>query len=238
MTATTLRAEDQTTQESTDKREANGRFAKGNKGGPGNPFARQVAALRQTLLNRATPKDFEEVADELIKKAKTGDVPAIKLLYQYTLGKPAPSPDPDHLDVDEWHKLQQYSCPPAEMNAIFNGFPANTACEIAKTNWPLQMELQFAAPFRRGLKELEKREARKAAKAASKKAPSPTVSNGAGAPSPKGSNGTGSASGVAPLPESQIETLDAFTIRELLRNQPSPAGRNGDAELSTRKQPG
>src|SRR5262249_33902903 len=83
MSTTTVRAEDQTTQQSTDKREANGRFAKGNKGGPGNPFARQVAALRQTLLNRATAKDFEEIADELIKKAKTGDVAAIKLLFQY-----------------------------------------------------------------------------------------------------------------------------------------------------------
>src|SRR5262249_48959205 len=163
---------------------------------------------------------------------------AIKLLFQYTLGKPAPSSDPDHLDADEWHKLQQYSCPPAEMNAIFNGFPANTACDIAKTNWPLQMELQFAAPFRRGLKELEKREARKAAKAASKRAPSPTASNGAGAPSPTASNGAGSATGVAPLPESQIETVDGALMREVLRSQPSANARNGDAELSTRKQPG
>jgi hypothetical protein len=91
MTATTVRAEEQTMQESTDKREANGRFAKGNRGGPGNPFARQVAALRQTLLNRATTKDLEEIADELIKKAKTGDVAATKLLFQYTLGKPLPA---------------------------------------------------------------------------------------------------------------------------------------------------
>jgi len=227
MTTTTVRAEDQTTQESTDKREANGRFAKGNKGGPGNPFARQVAALRQTLLNRATPKDFEEVADELIKKAKSGDVAAIKLIFQYTLGKPAPSPDPDHLDVDEWHKLQQSSCPPAAVNAIFNGFPADMACEVAKFNWPLQMEMQFTRPFLRGLKEMDEREARQAAKAAAKAAPSPT-----------GSNGAGSATGVAPLLDSQIENLDAFQIRDLLRNQPSPAGRNGDAELSTRKQPG
>jgi len=205
MATMTVRAEDQTTQESTDKREANGRFAKGNKGGPGNPFARQVAALRQTLLNRTTPKDFEKIADELIKKAKTGDVAAIKLLFQYTLGKPAPSPDPDHLDVDEWHKLQQSSCPPADVNAIFNGFPADMACEVAKFNWPLQMEMQFTRPFLRGLKEMDEREARKAAKAAAKAAPSPT-----------GSNGAGSATGVAPLPESQIEKLDASVLRELL----------------------
>ena len=168
MTTTTVRTEDQTSQQSTSNHEANGRFAKGNKG-------------------------------------KTGDVAAIKLLFQYTLGKPAPSPDPDHLDVDEWHKLQQSSCPPADVNAIFNGFPANTACEVAKFNWPLQMELQFNAPFRRGLKELDKRDARKAAKAASK-----------AAPSPNGSNGAGSATGIAPLPDSQIENLDASRLRELL----------------------
>jgi len=227
MSTTTARAEDQTTEQSTSQREANGRFAKGNKGGPGNPFARQIAALRQTLLNRTTPKDFEEIADELIKKAKTGDVAAIKLLFQYTLGKPAPCPDPDHLDVDEWQKLQQYSCPPAEMNAIFDGFPANMACDVAKVNWPLQMELQFAGTFRRGLEELDKRDARKAAKAAAKETPSA-----------KHSNGAGSASGVAPLPESQIERLDASLLRELLHNRPLANARNGDAELSTGKQPG
>ena len=205
MTTTTVRAEDQTTQESTDKRQPNGCFAKGNKGGPGNPFARQVAALRQTLLNRTTQKDFEEVADALIKKAKTGDVPAIKLLYQYTLGKPAPSPDPDHLDVDEWHKLQQSACPPADVQTIFNGLPADTACDLAKFVWPLKTERQFTRPFLRGLKEMDEREARQAAKAARKAAPSPTASNGAG-----------SATGVAPLPDSQIEKPDASVIRELL----------------------
>jgi len=219
MTETTVRAEDETTQESTDKREANGRFALGNKGGPGNPFARQVAALRQTLLNRATPKDFEEVADELIKKAKTGDVAAIKLLFQYTLGKPAPSPDPDHLDVDEWHKLQQSACPPADVQTIFNGFPADMALKVAKFNWPLQMEMKFTRPLLRGIKELDERDARKAAKAARKAAPSPTASNGAG-----------SATGVAPLPDSQIEKMYPSVLRELLQNQPSANVGNGDAK--------
>jgi len=209
MSTTTVRADEQTTQESADKREANGRFAKGNKGGPGNPFARQVAALRQTLLNRATTKDFEEIADELIKKAKTGDVAAIKLLFQYTLGKPAPCPDPDHLDVDEWHKLQQSSCPLADVNAIFNGFPADMGCRVAKFLWPLNTERQFTRPLLRGIEELDKRDARKAAKAARK-----------AAPSTKRSNRAGSATGVAPLPDSQIEKMDASVLRELLG--PSP----------------
>jgi hypothetical protein len=209
MTATTVRPEDQTTQESTDKRAANGHFAKGNKGGPGNPFARQVAALRQTLLNRATPKDFEEVADELIKKAKTGDVAAIKLLFQYTLGKPAPCPEPDHLDVDEWHKLQQSSCPPADVNALFNGFPADTACKLAKFVWPLNTERQFTRPLLRGIEKLDKRDARNAAKAAKK-----------AARLAKRSNGAASTTGVAPLPDSQIESLNESLLQELLRKLP------------------
>ena len=91
------------------------------------------------------------------------------------------------------------------------------------------LELQFCAPFRRGLKELDKREARKAAKAASKRAPSAKGSNGAGPPSPTGSNGAGSATGVAPLPDSQIDVLDASRVQELLQSQPSPKGRNGHA---------
>jgi hypothetical protein len=226
MTATTVRAEEQTTQEATTKREANGHFAKGNKGGPGNPFARQVAALRQTLLNRTTQKDFEEVADELIKKAKTGDVAAIKLLFQYTLGKPAPCPDPDDLDVDEWHRLQKYSRVPAEMSTIFSGLPADLACDVAKVNWPFQTEMHFTGPFRRGLEKLDKRDARKAAKAASKEAPSP-----------KRSNGAGSATGVAPLTESQIDALDASLVQQVLRQERLANGKNGDAETVNGKRP-
>jgi len=36
-------------------RDSADRFTKGNKGGPGNPFARQVAALRSALLSAITP---------------------------------------------------------------------------------------------------------------------------------------------------------------------------------------
>src|SRR5437660_2256427 len=35
-------------------RDALGRFTKGNPGGPGNPFARKVAALRMALINFVT----------------------------------------------------------------------------------------------------------------------------------------------------------------------------------------
>ena len=52
-----------------------GRFTMGNKGGPGNPFARKVAALRQALLDSITPEDIQGVAARLLAlhKAQTED---------------------------------------------------------------------------------------------------------------------------------------------------------------------
>jgi len=132
MTTTTVHEDAGTTQQTTNGRAANGRFGTGNKGGPGNPFARQVAALRQELLNCVTLERIKKVACVLLEKAESGDVAAIKLLLQYTLGKPAPSPDPDQMDMDEWRNLRQSSCPPAQFNAVVDGFPADVACKLTK----------------------------------------------------------------------------------------------------------
>ena len=38
--------------------EANGRFARGNPGGPGNPFARRVAALRKVIIDNVSEEDL------------------------------------------------------------------------------------------------------------------------------------------------------------------------------------
>jgi hypothetical protein len=82
-------------------RDARGRFTAGNAGGPGNPFARRVAELRKVLLETVTDDELRIVAGQLMVKAKFGDLAAIKLLFQYVLGKPAATVDPDMLDVQE-----------------------------------------------------------------------------------------------------------------------------------------
>src|SRR5256886_15976876 len=81
--------------------EANGRFAKGNPGGPGNPFARRVAALRKVILDRLTAEDLLAITEALLAKAKEGSVGAAKLLLAYAIGKPASAPDPDRLHGQE-----------------------------------------------------------------------------------------------------------------------------------------
>jgi hypothetical protein len=91
----------------TTGRAANGRFAKGNGGGPGNPFARQVAEWRRSALAATTPENIAAVIEQLHKQALQGDVAAAKLYLAYTLGKPAPSVDPDTLDVQEAVQLQR-----------------------------------------------------------------------------------------------------------------------------------
>src|SRR5262249_23532145 len=88
------------------RRDANGRFAIGNDGGPGNPFARQTAALHSAFLQRATPEDMKAIADKLIEQAKGGNVVAAKLVLQYTIGKPAPAVQPDNLDAEEWEHIK------------------------------------------------------------------------------------------------------------------------------------
>src|SRR4051794_4887920 len=71
-------------------RDARGRFCKGNPGGPGNPFARRVAELRQVLLDRVDEDRLEALVDKLLEVALAGDVAALKLVLAYTLGRPAP----------------------------------------------------------------------------------------------------------------------------------------------------
>src|SRR5262245_13656509 len=82
-------------------RDSSGRFTKGNLGGPGNPYARQVAALRQRMLERVTMEELDGIITTLLLMAQNGNLGAIKLIFQYTLGKPMEARDPDRLDADE-----------------------------------------------------------------------------------------------------------------------------------------
>src|SRR5262245_47028502 len=119
-------------------RDVNGRFRPANKGGPGNPFARKVAALRKALLDSVSEQDLKDMVLLLKLKALRGDVPAIRLLLQYCVGKPEPVKDPDRMDVDEWQRLQEMRVSKEEYNetALGEDIPASLACHQAQTDWP------------------------------------------------------------------------------------------------------
>ena len=71
-----------------DGRGEDGRFLPGNPGGPGNPYRRQVAALRNSILQAVTPKDIEEIIKAQIAQAKQGDTVAAKFILERVLGRP------------------------------------------------------------------------------------------------------------------------------------------------------
>lgn len=69
-------------------RDASGKFAQGNPGGPGNPHAKRVGELRTALLDAVTPEDMRAVVKALVEAARGGDVAAARVLFERTLGRP------------------------------------------------------------------------------------------------------------------------------------------------------
>jgi hypothetical protein len=190
-------------------RDTKGRFARGNPGGPGNPFTRQLAALRKELVNFFHEERIKELAFILFEKAARGDMAAMKLVFQYVIGKPQPAVDPDRVDVDEWQKMQERSRPPAEMSQVTNGMPVDKVCELTKIAWPCTFATNFAAPFRAGLQALDERDAQRAAKG---KRPSRNGSNGQGhgvVPMTNGPNG--------PLPDWWDEMMHEVLAESRMR---------------------
>ena len=68
-------------------RTASGRFTIGNGYARGNPHAGAVARFRSALLANITAADFSDVIAALVVAAKSGDMVAIKILLDRTLGR-------------------------------------------------------------------------------------------------------------------------------------------------------
>ncbi len=83
------------------KRNANGRFAKGNPGGPGNPYARRVAQLRAMIADAVTDEDLLAIVGALVERAKEGDVVAARELFNRLVGRPPEAIDPDRKEMEK-----------------------------------------------------------------------------------------------------------------------------------------
>lgn len=72
------------------RRKANGRFASGNAGGPGNPYVKRAAELRTALYASVTPADLRKIVKRMVQSAKDGDLAASREVLNRLLGKPEP----------------------------------------------------------------------------------------------------------------------------------------------------
>jgi hypothetical protein len=82
-----------------------GRFRKGWRGGPGNPFCRKLAAHRSAFLEAIGADGVKRLAAKLHEWALAGDMDAARLVLSYAVGKPTEAPNPDTLDIEEWKML-------------------------------------------------------------------------------------------------------------------------------------
>lgn len=82
-------------------RNGDGRFAKGNPGGPGNPQAKAVARLRSAMLEAIGPEDIAAVARQLVALAKSGNVQAAREVLDRCLGRPLEADILERLDALE-----------------------------------------------------------------------------------------------------------------------------------------
>jgi hypothetical protein len=117
-------------------RDAKGRFAPGNAGGPGNPFARRTAELRREFLAEATGEDLRAVCRALLERAKGGDVAAAKLAMSYLVGKPDKPTDPDTLDEQEWHIWRRYTAS-SEWVELIQCLPLDVILNLVRSVWPV-----------------------------------------------------------------------------------------------------
>jgi len=85
-----------------------GRFAKGWKGGRGNPHAKLVNRLRSAMLANVTEDDMAKVVKQLVKLAIDGNVPAAREVLDRCLGKPVEADLLERLDQLE----QELGVPP------------------------------------------------------------------------------------------------------------------------------
>jgi hypothetical protein len=118
-------------------RDSHGRFARGNPGGPGNPFYRHQAELKRQLLAQVTDADVMSVMRVLLGLARDGDLAAIKLFLEYTVGKPSKEVDPDQDELHEWRLQQQTPRLPQVLEVASSGIEPTRANQVARDLVPI-----------------------------------------------------------------------------------------------------
>jgi hypothetical protein len=121
-------------------RTADGRFAKDNPGGPGNPHARHCARILALLRASISDEEMVAIIRALVVKAVDGDTSAAKLILSYKLGKPAPAPNPDEIERDEWEHYQRDTINLEDVQQVLGSLPSSVGNNLARTALPVMTQ--------------------------------------------------------------------------------------------------
>ncbi len=119
-------------------RDENGRFACGNAGGPGNPHARHCAYMLSRFRSIIDETKLEAIIQVLYARALAGDMSAIKLILSYSIGKPAPAPNPDGIERDEWNRLEEAAVKHQAVQDLLTSLPSPLANDLVRTTWQVK----------------------------------------------------------------------------------------------------
>ena len=168
--------------QNNEQRDDQGRFTKGNSGGPGNPFARQIGKLRKVILDALTEDEMLAITQKLIDLAKEGNTQAARLLLSYSLGKPTEGVQPDQLDVGEWDIQKKTAVMAVELRDLATKPEASFSLDLVRTIRS-GMNKEMGKVFLEGLEEVDedyqrqlkkkKKKGGKTRQACSPSAPSP-----------------------------------------------------------------
>src|SRR4051812_15534595 len=68
-----------------------GQFAPGNRFASGNPNHKRMYDLRARLLDAVDEEAMARIGKKLVELAESGDLEAVKILFGYVIGRPAPA---------------------------------------------------------------------------------------------------------------------------------------------------
>ena len=115
------------------ERDEAGKFLKGCKGGPGNPYNRRVALYKRLLIEAVTEEDIIVIGKKLAALAREGNVAAARVLFAYVMPKDVA---PDRLDVDEWKGYKAEQPMMDEMMPILKGMEPSLPLAIVREMRP------------------------------------------------------------------------------------------------------
>jgi hypothetical protein len=201
-------------------RTPDGKFAKGNPGGPGNPHARECARILQIMQAAIADEEILHLTRKLLELGLAGDVAAIKLILAYKIGKPQPAPLPDHLAHDGWSTYVKSAVKQADVLKVMQSPPAGMMYDIAQAMIPF-VEESHKNMIMDSLGMKSDPKAAKAEKRQEHKAPGKANQ----APTPTAVNGDPTHQGAFALEQAAVNGNRNGTGQA--KGQPTPTAANG-----------
>jgi hypothetical protein len=92
--------------------------------------------MLEMFRNAITDDEMFQLCRLLFEKARGGDLGALKMIWQYKIGKPMAAPNPDMIERDEWNNYQTDVMTLDEVKQVLAGLPSSVGNAVVSTTRP------------------------------------------------------------------------------------------------------